>query len=80
MHSTKRTSANLILDYVLVDMMLGFAILFIVRILRSRIQRLLDCAVLRGRAAVMPKRTLVGRGGSLGNQYHFPTSQVVHES
>jgi hypothetical protein len=65
MHGTERPSSNLILDYVLIDVMLRLAIFFIIRILRPRIQCLLDRAVLRGRATVMSKGTLVGGGGAL---------------
>ena len=65
MHSTEGTSSNFIFDYVLIDMVFCFAILFIIRVFGVCIERFLNGTVLRGRATVMSKRTLVGGGGAL---------------
>jgi hypothetical protein len=65
MHSTKRTSSDLVLDYVLINVMLGLSVLLIIRILRPCIQRFLNRAVLRRRATMVSQRTLVGGGGAL---------------
>lgn len=62
MNSPKRTPSNLILDYVLIDTMLGLAIFLVVYIFGSRIQRLFNFPVLRGLSTVVSERALVGRG------------------
>jgi hypothetical protein len=65
MDGSKRASTNLIFYDVLINMMLSLPILFIVRVFGSRIESFLHGSMLRGIAAVMSERTLVGRSGAV---------------
>jgi hypothetical protein len=61
MNGSERASSNLILDYVLVDAVFSLAIFLVICVFGSRIQGFLDLSVLRGMAAVVSERALVGR-------------------
>ncbi len=64
MHGSKRAPSDFILDYVLIDTMLGLPILLVIRILRMRIERFFDRSMRRGGSLVVSKRTVVGGGGA----------------
>jgi hypothetical protein len=65
MDSTERTPPYFIFNDVLINMVLRLAVLFIVCILGSCVQCLLDRTMMRGRAMVMSERTWVGGGRAL---------------
>lgn len=59
MHGTKTSSAYLILDDVLVDVVLSSAVTFIIRVSTLGIECLLDHSNLRSLPSVMPQGTMV---------------------
>lgn len=61
MYGAERASSDLFLDHVLVQVVLCFAIRFIVRIFRVRIECLLHFSVLGGVALVVPEGAFVAR-------------------
>jgi hypothetical protein len=64
MDSSERASSDFVLDNVLIDMVLSLAILFIIHILGSSVERFLHSSMLGGIAAVMSERALVGWSGA----------------
>ena len=64
-HGAVRPAADLVLDGVLVDLVVGAAVLVVVGVLETGIERLLDLAVLRRGALVLPEGAVVclDRGG-----------------
>ena len=77
MDSSERASAYLVLDYVLVDMVFSFAILFIIRVFGSRIKRFLYWSMLGGTTAVVSKRALVGRSRSAKSAPCYGQAQYI---
>jgi hypothetical protein len=61
MYSAERASSNLLLDHVLVQVVLCFSILFIVRIFRVRIECFLHFSVVGRVALVVPEGAFVAR-------------------
>ena len=61
MDSAEGTPPDLILDYILVDMVLCLSVLLIIRVFTLSVQRLLHHSMLGSRPTVMSQRALVGR-------------------
>jgi hypothetical protein len=78
MDSPKGAPSNLLLDYVLINTMFCLPILLIIRILRFRIEGLLDFSMRRGTASVVSDRTLVGGGRAVSrNEPLLSTSTSI---